>query len=380
MKYIKRVAEKSILRLLKAFPVVGITGPRQSGKSTLLQHLLKDYEYVSFDDIRKIHLFEEDPIGFINRYNEKIIFDEVQNVPEIFNIIKMVVDKDRLNYGNFVLTGSSNFTFLKSVSESLAGRIGLLSLLPFQYQEIPQTQRNESIFKGAYPELVLRNYYESNLWYSSYVDTYINKDLRILANIGDIRDFRRFIQLLASQISQTLDMSHYAKDLGISVPTIKRWISILEASYILFLVPPYHSNHGKRIIKSPKVYFVDTGLISYFTGIQTFEQYSLGPLAGALFENYVISEIYKKELHTLSDAKLYYMRTYDKNEIDLIIDKKTHRDLIEIKKTSTFKSSMVQTLKNESSKNDACYLLYQGEKERYDNISILPFNDFLKKE
>ena len=379
MKYIKRTSEKSVLRLLKIFPVVGITGPRQSGKSTLLQQLLKDYEYVSFDDIRKIHLYEEDPIGFINRYNKKVIFDEVQNVPEIFKSIKFMVDKDRQNYGNFVLTGSSNFSFLKSASESLAGRIGLLSLLPFEYQELPKQQKKESIFKGSYPELVLRNYHESNLWYSSYVDTYINKDLRTLANIGDIRDFRRFIQLLASRISQILDMSHFAKALGVSVPTIKRWISILEASYIIFLLPPYYGNIGKRIIKSPKIYFFDTGLVSYFTGIQSFEQYDLGPLNGALFENYIISEIYKKELHSLSDNKLYYIRTYDKNEIDLILDKKTCKELIEIKKNSTFKLSMIKTLKNTRSKNDICYLLYQGEKETYDDISIMPFNEYLEK-
>ncbi len=379
MKYIKRIAEKSILRILKAFPALGITGPRQSGKSTLLKHLLRDYQYISFDDIRKIHLYEDDPVGFMNRYNKKVIFDEVQNVPEIFNMIKFAIDNDRQNYGNFVLTGSSNFSFLKSISESLAGRIGLLSLLPFQYLEIPQNQKKESIFKGAYPELVLKNYHESNLWYSSYVDTYLNKDLRMLANIGDIRDFRRFIQLLASRISQTLDMSIFAKNLGVSVPTIKRWISILEASYILFLIPPFYKNHGKRVIKSPKLYFFDTGLVSYFTGIQSYEQYDFGPLAGALFENYVVSEIYKKELHVLSDARLYYMRTYDKNEIDLIIDRTSYKELIEIKKTSTFKSSMIQTLKNERMDNDKCYLLYQGEKDLYDEISIMPYSEYLEK-
>lgn len=377
MRYLKRNAEKSILRLLKAFPVVGLTGPRQSGKSTLLQHLLKDYEYVSFDDIRKIQLYEEDPVGFMNRYAKKIIFDEVQNVPEIFQSVKFLVDKNRLNYGNFVLTGSSNFSFLHSASESLAGRIGLLSLLPFEYREIPKAQQKEAIFKGSYPELILRDYYESQLWYSAYVDTYIHKDLRTLANIGDIRDFHRFIQLLASRISQTLDMSHFAKDLGVSVPTIKRWTSILEASYIIFLLPPYHGNHRKRIIKSPKIYFFDTGLVSYFTGIQSFQQYDLGPLSGALFENYVISEIYKKELHSLSDNKLFFLRTYDQNEIDLIIDKKNYRELIEIKKTSTFKPSMIKALKSFQSKNDAGYFLYQGEKEQYNDISILPFNEYL---
>lgn len=377
MKYIKRTAETTLKRFLKVFPAIGLTGPRQSGKSTLLQNLLKNYEYVSFDDSRKIQLYEDDPIGFINRYDKKVIFDEVQNVPEIFSTIKLAIDQDRQNYGNFVLTGSSQFSFLKSASESLAGRIGLLSLLPLQFQEMPPKLHQESIYQGSYPELVTRNYHESSLWYSSYVDTYINKDLRTLANIGDIRDFRRFMQLLAARISQTVDLTHLSKELGISVPTVKRWLSILEASYVIFLVPSYHNNHGKRVIKSPKMYFFDTGLVSYFTGIQTFEQYDQGPLAGALFENYVVAEIYKKELHIASDARLYYFRTYDKTEIDLIIDRKTHHDLIEIKKSSTFKSSMLQPIKSYRSKKDKCFLLYQGKSDHYQDTSILPYQEYL---
>lgn len=375
--YRDRIAEETVKRFLKVFPVVGITGPRQSGKSTLLRHLLQDYSYVTFDDIRKIQMFEDDPIGFINRYNKRVILDEVQLVPQIFSTIKLMVDQDRLDYGNFVLTGSSQFSFLQSASESLAGRIGLLSLLPFQYQEMPENLIQESIFRGSYPELVLRNYLESALWYSSYVDTYLNKDLRTLANIGDIRDFQRFIQLLAANIGQTLDMSHYAKDIGISVSTIKRWISILEASYIIFLVPPFYKNFGKRIIKSPKIYFYDTGLVSYFTGITSFEQYDQGPLGGPLFENYVISEIYKKELHSASDAQLYYLRTQTKMEIDLIVDRKSQRDFIEIKKTSTFRPNMIQTLTTYCEEKDQAYLLYQGEKDYYQNVSIIPFGDYL---
>jgi hypothetical protein len=378
MNYIERKAEKSIKRMLKVFPVLGVTGPRQSGKSTMLKHLLKDYEYVTFDDFQKISLYDSDPVGFMKRYNNKIIFDEVQNVPEIFRSIKLLVDENREKYGNFILTGSSNFSFLKSASESLAGRIGLLSLLPFEYMEIPLAKRKQAIFKGSYPELTIRNYNESNLWYSSYVETYINKDLRVLANIGDLRDFRKFIWLLASRISQTLDLTSYSKDLGISVPTLKRWISILEASYIIFLLPPYYKNSKKRIVKSPKVYFYDTGLVSYFTGIQTFEQYDLGPMSGAIFENYIISEIHKKNLHSLSDFNLYYIRTYDQDEIDLIIDKKTHLELIEIKKNHTFKISMIDTLTKFKSKNDICYLLYQGKKEEYRDINILPYSDYLK--
>lgn len=377
MKYQKRTTETLVNRMLKVFPVVGVTGPRQSGKSTLLKNILKNYEYVTFDDAQKIRLFEDDPEGFIQNYRKKVIFDEVQLVPSLFSMIKLFIDRDRQNYGNFVLTGSSQFSFLKSTSESLAGRIGLLSLLPFQYSEMPKALREESIFRGSYPELVMRDYFESELWYSSYVDTYLNKDLRTLANIGDIRDFRRFMHLIAANVAKPLDMSSYAKQIGISVPTIKRWISVLEASYILFLLPPYYQNFGKRIVKSPKVYFFDTGLVSFFTGIQSFEQYDLGPLAGSIFENYIISEIYKKELHSGSLAELYYLRTQDGAEVDLIVDRKSQKELIEIKKSSTFKPNMIRALKAYKQNNDQAYLLYQGEKERYQKIEILPFDLYL---
>lgn len=376
MKYTKRVAEKTVRRLLKAFPVVGITGPRQSGKSTLLKHLLKDYTYVTFDDIRKIQLFEEDPIGFIERYNHKVIFDEVQLVPDIFSTIKMVVDQDRHNYGNFVLTGSSQFAFLKSASESLAGRMGLLSLLPFQLKEIPKALVEDSIYQGSYPELVMRSYEEADLWMSSYIDTYLNKDIRALAQIGDMRDFRRFIQLLAGNIGQTLDQTHYAKNIGVSVPTIKRWLSILEASYVVFLVPPFYKNLGKRLVKSPKIYFFDTGLVSFFTGIQTFEQYDQGPLSGALFENYIVSEIYKKELHTASHGELFFFRTHDKTEVDLIIDRKHSKEWIEIKKSSTLKPNMIHTLSHLRGE-DSATLIYQGKSDQFRGVTIANFYDYL---
>jgi predicted AAA+ superfamily ATPase len=370
MKYTKRTAEEIVRRLLKAFPVVGVTGPRQSGKSTLLQHLLKDYEYVTFDDVTMIQRYEEDPIGFMERYSHQVIFDEIQLVPQIFSSIKLMVDRNRSKYGNFVLTGSSQFAFLKSASESLAGRIGLFSLLPFQMSEIPKALIEESIFRGSYPELVLRSYDESHFWYTSYVDTYLNKDLRTLAEIGDIRDFRRLMQLLAANISHTIDYSSYAKLIGVSAPTIKRWISILEASYIIFLVPPYYENYGKRIVKSPKIYFFDTGLVSFFTGIKTFEQYDQGPLGGPLFENYIISELYKKELHQLSGGELYFLRTQDQAEIDLIIDRKTSRELYEIKKSWTFRPNMTRHLQSFRKEGDRSMIIYQGKEDSFQGVEI----------
>ena len=378
MAYKNRAAEVSLKRYLKVFPVIGLTGPRQSGKSTLLRHTLPDYTYVTFDDAKNILSFADDPEGFLKKYSSHIIFDEVQHVPEIFNYIKILVDENRSNYGNIILTGSSQFKFLKQVTESLAGRIGLMSLLPFQYSEMPSNLLQESVYLGAYPELVERRYNEGNLWYASYIETYLTKDIRALTNIGDLRDFSRFLQLLAAQVAQTLDMSHYARDIGVSVSTIKRWLSVLEASYIIFLIPPYYKNYGKRIIKSPKIYFYDTGLVSYFTGINTFDQYDKGPLAGSLFENYIVSEIVKKELHAVTQAGIYYFRSQDGVEMDLIVDYKTSKHFIEIKKSATFRPAMVQVLTKYTEPNCLAILLYQGEPYTHQGVQIMPYGDYLQ--
>jgi len=380
MAYFPRIIEPHLTRYLQAFPVVAITGPRQSGKSTLLQHMFKDYTYITFDDPKNIEYFETDPDGFMQAYADHVIFDEVQHVPDLFHYLKIAVDKERKNYGKFILTGSSQLLLLEKISESLAGRIGLLTLLPLQYAEIPVGLSSESIYKGAYPELVARQYRDSELWYPAYFDTYINKDVRSLSNIGNLRDFRRFISLAAANVSQTLDLSSYAKELGISVPTVKRWISLLEASYIIFLLPPYYKNFGKRIIKSPKLYFYDTGLVSYLTGIKTWDQYDKGPMAGSLFENYLIAEILKKELHNKTDAELFYLRTSDKAEIDLIVDKKQTRDFIEIKKSATFTPRMLHTLEKFMTDKDQGYLLYNGDAIPYhQNIRVIHYTTYLRE-
>lgn len=378
MKYTHRVIEQKLKEYLTFFSVVGLTGPRQSGKSTLLLHQLTDYTYVSFDDFAIVNLFYDDPEKFMRIYQHKVIFDEVQKVPEIFSYIKVAVDQDRKTPGKFVLTGSSQFAFIKGVSESLAGRIGLLSLLPFQYTEVPIKLRKEAIYRGSYPELVDKHYQLSQDWYSSYMNTYLTKDVSALSHIGDMRDFQRLISLLAANTSQLLNMSNYAKDIGVDVKTIKRWISILEASYIIFLLPPYYQNYGKRIIKSPKIYFYDTGLVSYLVGIRDQVQYEQGPLAGPLFENYVVTEILKREVHRKTHAELYYYRTHAGLEIDLIIDRKQSLELIEIKKSETFKPQMISAVNQLKRSQDKGYLLYSGKKMPYTpGIEIINFMEYL---
>lgn len=382
MAYIHRVIEKKVTKYLSAFPVVAITGPRQSGKSTMLQEMLDmTYEYVTFDDERMVHTFHDDPERFLRTHNAHVIFDEVQKVPELFNYLKIHVDRDRQNYGKFVVTGSSQFQFMKGVSESLAGRIGLLSLLPFQFSEIPAHLREESVFRGGYPEMVVGEYRFSDEWYASYIDTYITRDVRLLSNIGDVRDFRRCIQLLSGRVAQLLNMSELAREIGVSVPTVKRWISILEASYIVFLLSPYYKNLGKRIVKSPKLYFYDTGLVSYLTGIANTELFEKGPMAGPLFENYIVSEIRKRELHSGTGSTLYFYRTSSGVEIDVVIDRRVSREYVEIKSSESFKPQMMHPIEKTMKKSETGVLVYRGETLKYDDaMSVVNYREYLAVE
>jgi len=362
MKYINRIIEKVILEYLENFSVVALTGPRQSGKSTTLQNLLKEnYKYITFDDFRNVDLFKSDPVRFFDNNKENIIFDEAQKVPEIFDQIKIEVDNDRNKKGKYILTGSGNFLMMKNITETLAGRIGLLTLLPFQFNEMPDNKRYRSIYFGSYPEQVMADYKNWGNWYSSYIDTYLTKDLRNFSNIGDMHDFTRFIRLLAARTSQILNLSEISRAIGLSLKTVKKWVSILEASYIIFLLEPYYNNYGKRIIKSPKLYFYDTGIVSYFCGISSEELFENGPLAGAIFENYVISEIVKNEHNTKTGQRFYYYRTSNGEEIDMLIEINGRISLLEIKNTKTFRTQMIKSLDKFPAKTDNAALIYRGD-------------------
>jgi len=377
--YISRIIESQIKKYIRSFSVLGITGPRQSGKSTTLQEILSEsYSYITFDDFKNVDLFYNDPDRFMSIYSNHVIFDEVQRVPEIFNYIKLAVDNDRDNYGKFVITGSSQFAFYKKITESLAGRIGLITLFPLQFSEIPDALKSISQFKGSYPEIIKKEYRDSEKWYSSYLDTYVERDVRSLINIGELSDFRKLLTLLAANTSQILNISELSRDMGISVKTVKRWISVLEASYIVFRIYPHFKNLGKRLIKSPKLYFYDTGLVSFLTGVSTQELYEKGPMAGPIFENYIVSEILKKLRHSGQHWQLYYFRTSNGLEVDLIVDKGISKELIEIKKTETFRVRMTKPIEKLMEENDIGYLLYEGKETPYDDrIRILNYTDYL---
>jgi uncharacterized protein len=353
MDYIRRDIEANLIERINSAPCFALTGPRQTGKSTLLVHSLPDYRYITLDDpfIRGQAL--NDPRLFLDSLGEKAIVDEIQYAPALLSYFKMAVDKDRGKMGRFVFTGSQQFSMIRNLGDSLAGRITLMELLPFNVNEkrrvidLPDTISafTHAALRGSYPEPSLNKEEDFRSWYSSYIQTYIERDIRTIYNIGNLRDFQRLVQLLAARCAQLLNMSDLAKELGVSTPTVRSWLSILEASRIIYLLSPYHTNLGKRVVKSPKLYFLDIGIVSYLTGIRNTDMLLNGPLAGQLFENFCIQETVKFFLNRGERPPLYYLRTSGGLEIDLIIEKSLGRIIpVEIKLNKTPSISMSSSL------------------------------------
>lgn len=332
--YINRDIENVIIKAFKGFPAVVVTGPRQSGKSTILKKIFaKTHKYITFDDPLIRERAISDPKLFINTMGEYVIYDEIQYVPQLISYIKMEIDRKRNVNGRFIITGSQQFNLIKNLGDSLAGRVAIFELLPFSYNEIKKikslkkvTSKTKDIFvhsclRGSYPQINVRKSIDVNQWFSGYFQTYLERDIKNIYDIGSLRDFQRFMQLLASRCSQLLSLSALSADLGIAVNTVKRWISILEACRIIYLLNPYYNNLGKRITKSPKVYFIDSGIVCYLTGITNENILLNGPLSGPLFENYCIQETVKQIINNNKNYRLYYMRTHNNMEIDLIVTK-----------------------------------------------------------
>jgi uncharacterized protein len=328
MKYISRQIEPVVKRLLNSFPSLALTGPRQSGKSTLLVNILKDYHYVTFDDPLTREKAISDPQFFLDSIGEKAIIDEIQYAPQILSYIKIWIDRHRDRKGSFVFTGSQQFTMIKNLGDTLAGRIGLLELLPLSSVEKKKHIKSKSAIDyfihaaltGSYPEIVFDKAVHLPSWYGAYIQTYIERDIRSMYNVGNLRDFQRFLQLLAGRCSQVLNMSQLSNDVGVSVPTVKSWLSILEAGRIIWLLQPYYTNLGKRLIKSPKIYFTDIGIVCYLTGIKDKDHLLQGPMAGALFENFCVQETIKLFFNHGIRPRIYYARTSNNLEIDLFVE------------------------------------------------------------
>lgn len=326
--YIHRDLEPVLHAMLKQFPAVAVTGPRQAGKSTLLRHVLPDYAYVTLDDPMARQQALEDPELLLDNAGERVIVDEVQYAPALLSHLKMRIDRRRDAKGRFVLTGSQQFALMKNLGETLAGRIGLLELPPFSVDEASRagwgggTRKafERACVRGSFPELLTNPHLDAARWYAAYVQTYLERDIRAVYDIGNLREFERFLQLLAARCAQALNLSVLAADVGVAVNTIKKWVSILEACRIVYLLPPYYKNLGKRIIKAPKVYFLDCGLVCYLTRLRDGEHILNGPLAGPLFENFCIQEALKVMLAQGAPPRLFYLRTKTGLEVDLLVE------------------------------------------------------------
>ena len=353
MNYIHRDIEATLFKAIESFPGVVVTGPRQSGKSTLLLHSLPGYDYLTLDDPATRERAISDPRLLLSTLGPRVIIDEIQWAPDLLPYIKMEIDRRRDKNGSFVITGSQHFSLIKGLTESLAGRVAVLELLPFSINEIKSFSADSdnlsefvrAALRGSYPEALLKHELDPGMWFGSYIQTYLERDVRTLANIGNLREFQRFFQLLATRCSQVLNMSSLANDLGVAVSTIKNWLSILEASRIIYLLSPYYSNLGKRVIKAPKLYFMDIGLACYLTGIRDQDHLIKGPMAGALFENYCIQETLKRFFNRGRRPNIYYLRTSNGLEVDLLIEESFQNLVaVEIKLSRTPSPSMRSNL------------------------------------
>ncbi len=323
---IPRHAEKILLELSKGYPVIAITGPRQSGKTTLAQNIFAEKPYVSFENPDTREFSQNDPRGFLEKYKSGAVFDEIQRSPQLLSYLQEIVDVNKIP-GQFILTGSQQFGLLSNITQSLAGRVALVQLLPFSYHELysqDQFKKNSNkidhvLFTGLYPPVHDRHL-DPHIWYANYIQTYIERDVRQMINIRDLNTFQRFVKLCAGRTGQLLNLSNLATECGITQNTARAWISIMEASYIIFLLQPHHANFNKRIIKTPKLYFYDSGLAAWLLSIQTPEQINTHPLKGALFESFIISEFFKNRFNKGLRANYFFWRDRSGNEIDLLAE------------------------------------------------------------
>jgi uncharacterized protein len=326
MHPIPRILEKQIARAARSFPAIVLTGPRRVGKTFLLRHLFPKAQYFLFEDPDVVSRFRSDPQGFLDGVTPPVIFDEIQNVPEVFNYVRTRIDRAPRQVGRWFLTGSQESSLMKGVTESMTGRAAVLQLLPMSLAESPRV----SFLLGGFPEVMARPR-AAQLWFSSYLQTYLERDVRAAANVSDVALFRRFLSLVAARHGQILNRSDIAAPLGISVPTVSRWLDLLEATGQVAIVPPYFENFGKRVVKSPKVYITDSGLACHLLGIETTTELEKSPFLGALFEGFLAGEILKHQVNQGRRRELYYFRDQQGLEVDFIVPGKKETWFIEAK-------------------------------------------------
>lgn len=382
--YVSRNIANQVEELCRYFPVISVTGPRQAGKTTFLKAHFTGYDYVSLEDPDVRLRAEQDPRGFLERYHHHVIFDEAQRLPELFSYLQTLVDQDRVS-GRFIVSGSQNFLLHQKIGQSLAGRVGVARLFPFDFDELKAESLlsdpfEEAIFKGFYPA-TFQTGIPAHLFYPNYVSTYLERDVGSLVNPSNLSIFQNFLKLCAANTGQILNYSRLSKIIGVSVPTIKQWLSIIERSYLIFLLPPYYRNLGKRIVKSPKLYFYDTGLLCYLLGMQSPKDVANYYQLGAVFENLVVAERKKAQAHRGSPIKQFYYRDSNQIEIDLLEEEGNTIRLIEIKAARTIMDRQFKNMNTISrlikERDVDRYLIYGGEERayHYQEVQICSWKD-----
>lgn len=344
---IRRHAEATLLQSAREYPVVAVTGPRQSGKTTLVRKVFPDKPYVSLEELDERQFAADDPRGFLGRYPDGAIFDEVQRCPELFSYLQTRIDLAKKK-GLFVLTGSQQFNLLSGITQSLAGRVALIPLLPFALSELQAAKMapkelSELLFRGLYPPMY-DGPQQAGIWYGNYMRTYIERDVRQMINVRDLSAFQRFVRMCAGRTGQLTNLSALANDCGVTHNTAKAWLSVLEASYIVHLLQPHHRNFDKRLVKTPKLYFCDTGLACWLLGIRAPAQVDSHAQRGALFETWAVGELLKARYNRGLESNLYFWRDRSENEVDVVIDEGDKLVAVEIKAGQTVSADYFRNL------------------------------------
>lgn len=380
---IARHAADTLRRLAKGFPVLCITGPRQSGKTTLAKACFPDLPYLSLEDPDIARLAREDPRGLLSAYHDGLILDEAQAVPEIFAYLKTAVDADP-RPGKYIVTGSQQFGLLAGVTESLAGRAAFITLLPFSAAELKTAGRlpldpYQAIIKGFYPPVYDRELSPYD-WYTNYIASYVERDVRAVLNVKDLGQFQTFVKMCASRVGQLLNLSALALDCGLTHNTARSWLSVLETSGIAYLLKPYHRNFGKRLVKSPKLYFLDPGLAARLLGIKTAVELFIHPNRGGLFECFVVAELLKARYSSGSDPGIYFWRDNVGTEVDIAYEDGQELMAVEIKSGKTFApefaSGLESWMRYSGAKAEDCSVVYAGERAlNWKGISFVPWHE-----
>ncbi|OGD28012.1 MAG: AAA family ATPase [Candidatus Aminicenantes bacterium RBG_19FT_COMBO_59_29] len=378
---IPRLAASALLDLAKGFPVVAVTGPRQSGKTTLVQAVFSHKTYVSLEEPDKLELVSSDPRGFLESFPDGAVIDEAQRFPALFSYLQTLADREK-KPGFFILTGSQHFGLLSGIRQSLAGRAGLLELLPFSVAElqaakVPIPGLPALLFQGLYPALYDRQVAPA-AWHGNYVMTYLERDVRNILNVRNLSTFQKFLRMCAARVGQLLNLSSMAADCGITHNTAQSWLSVLEASYIVFLMRPHFRNFGKRLVKSPKLYFYDPGLAAWLLNIQNHDHLAIHPQRGGLFECLMISELLKDRFHRGLSSNLYYWRNNLGDEIDVLLDQGTNLVPIELKSGETLNPDFFKGLhkwrKISGDTEGPAFLVYGGkDKFTQQGIQAVPW-------